>query len=50
MALAFVYVNSLLRFGFNYPLLVCFLFGGDQPLNSWFDGLFVMILILLAKW
>ena len=30
---------SLLRFGFNSPLLVCFLFGGEQPLISWFDEL-----------
>ena len=35
--------------GFDSPLLVCFVFGGDKPLNSWFDGLFVTILILLAK-
>ena len=39
---------SLLRFGFNSTLLVRFVFGGDQPLNSWFDGLFVTILIPLA--
>ena len=38
-----------LAFGFNSPLLVCFLFGGDQPLNSWFDGLFVTILILSSQ-
>ena len=39
---------SLLRFGFNSPLLVCFLFGGDQPLVSWFDELFGMIPMLMA--
>ena len=39
----------LLRFGSNSPLLVCFVFGGDEPLNSWFDGLFVTILILSSQ-
>ena len=31
--------------GLNSPLLLCFVFGGDNPLNSCFDELFVMILI-----
>ena len=39
---------SLLRFGFNSPLLVCFLFGGDQPLILWFDELFGTILMHIA--
>jgi len=34
--------------GLNSPLLVCFVFGGDNPLNSCFDELFVTILIHLA--
>ena len=39
---------SLLCFGFNSPLLVCFLFGGDQPLISLFVELFGTIPILIA--
>ena len=33
----------------NSPLLVCLVFGGDKFIDSWFAGLFVAILISLAK-
>ena len=38
----------LLRFGLDFSLLVCFVFGGVKLFDSWFGGLVVMILIHLA--